>query len=385
MDMAIQSRENDLVLGTHGRSIYIIDDYSSLRGLKPADFDKRLAILSATPGQQYLAAMAPSTRFTGSGEFRAENEPYGVMITFMASGKDLPHPDEDAEKVRKAALRESATNASIAAVAEPATGKTGDVNKKPPKVSVVVSDSAGAVVRNFTHPVVQGINRLTWDQSHDGVRPMPGPTPPEPDADLPPGVEVPPGDYQLHISLGGGEQNAVEDTITVTVLPDPRVDIGAAQRAAHYQSMLTLQELQAANVSGVEFIVHTRSDLDTVDRLIAQQSPGENKAALEKLTEQSANLRKRLEAVEAKFRVPPETRGAIYSDDRVDSRIGLAQAYVGSSPGEATQAAAAYLKLAQQSLANAQQEMEALKSGELAAFRSAVNQAGISLLSPAAP
>ncbi len=81
MDMAIQERENDLVLGTHGRSIFILDDYSALRGLDESSFTRRLAILSASKGQQYAASETPSTRFTGSGEFRAENKPYGVMIT----------------------------------------------------------------------------------------------------------------------------------------------------------------------------------------------------------------------------------------------------------------------------------------------------------------
>ncbi len=59
MDMAIQRRENDLVLGTHGRSVYVIDDYSALRGLSAGDFKQRLKILSVTPGQQYVAARNP--------------------------------------------------------------------------------------------------------------------------------------------------------------------------------------------------------------------------------------------------------------------------------------------------------------------------------------
>jgi photosystem II stability/assembly factor-like uncharacterized protein len=63
MDMAIQQRENDLVLGTHGRSLFVLDDYSALRGLDSDTFKERLKILSATPGQQYVARATPSTRF----------------------------------------------------------------------------------------------------------------------------------------------------------------------------------------------------------------------------------------------------------------------------------------------------------------------------------
>jgi photosystem II stability/assembly factor-like uncharacterized protein len=165
MDMAIQQRENDLVLGTHGRSIYILDDYSALRGLDGADFDRRLAILAAAPGQQYLARQTPSTRFTGSGEFRAANEPYGVLVTFMAGGQDLRHPDEERERERLARLREK----------EAADAET----KDPVKVELTVRDASGGVVRRQKFDVHQGVNRVVWGMEHDGVRPLPGGEPPK--------------------------------------------------------------------------------------------------------------------------------------------------------------------------------------------------------------
>ena len=125
MDMAIQERENDLVLGTHGRSVYVLDDYSALRGLKESDFGQRLKILSATPGQQYDSGQTPSTRFTGSGEFRAENESYGVMLTFMASGDDLPHPDKEIERERSIKKRAQAAGSGNEDQGED-EGKEGD-------------------------------------------------------------------------------------------------------------------------------------------------------------------------------------------------------------------------------------------------------------------
>ena len=135
MDMAIQERENDLVLGTHGRSLFVLDDYSALRGLDQASFAERLSFSSTTPGQQYTANQTPSTRFTGSGEFRAENEPYGVMITFMASGEDLPHPDEDFERERKAKQHSAAVCYGR---------RTRNAN---PKVEMTIRDAGGNLIR----------------------------------------------------------------------------------------------------------------------------------------------------------------------------------------------------------------------------------------------
>jgi hypothetical protein len=382
MDMAIQARENDLVLGTHGRSVYVIDDYSALRGLGASAFQERLHILSVTPGQQYVARQTPSTRFTGSGEFRAPNEPYGVMLTFMASGDDLPHPDEDLEKQRKARERAGAAGkAEEGEAKEPESAPAGDDAPKVPKVKVVITNDKGETVRQLTQPVFQGINRLAWDQTHDGVRPMPGPIPPEKDADLPPGPEVPPGDYQLSISLGDDDKERVEKTIAITVMADPRSGVSPAQRAANYHSLLELQAMQESATDAVELIVQTRKDVDIVDTLIAQRPDAKTDETLKSLGEQGVKLRKGLDALEAKFRVAPETRGYVYDEDRVINQVGLAQSYIGSSLDAETTAAAVYKDLARSRLASAEAEMKAFFGADVAAFRSAVGAAGISLFS----
>jgi hypothetical protein len=366
MDMAIQKRENDLVLGTHGRSIFVIDDYSALRELDDISFKQRLKILSATPGQQYVASATPSTRFTGSGEFRAPNEPYGVSVTFMASGNDLPHPEEGQEKARKQGLRDAATEGE----------EKDDKAAKPPKVQVSVSDSSGKVIREFKAPVLQGINRLTWNLRSDGVRAMPGPTPPEADADLPAGAEVPPGNYRISLSLGEGDGDA-ETATEVTVVADPRSGISQADREANYQSLLALQALQETAVSAVERIVNVRKDLDTVTALIARQEGADN------LKEQAGDLQKQLNDLELRFRVLPETKGFVYDEDKVISRIGTAQYYIGSSLDAATPGSAAFVELAENSTDAALADLNAFLSGPLQEFREAISTAGVGLLSDA--
>jgi len=371
MDMAIQKRENDLVLGTHGRSIYVIDDYSALRGLGEDSFNQRLQILSATPGQQYVASATPSTRFTGSGEFRAPNEPYGVMVTFMASGPDLPHPESEQEKARKQALR-----------AEAPAGEDEDSKPaKAPKVQVSVADATGKVIRQFKAPVQQGINRVTWNLRSDGVRAMPGPTPPEADADLPAGPEVPPGAYRVSLSLAhenaGGEGNT-ESATEVTVVADPRSGISQAAREANYQSLLALQALQETTVSAVERIVNVRKDLDTVAALIARQEGADG------LKEQAGDLQKQLNDLELRFRVLPETKGFVYDEDKVISRIGTAQYYIGSSLDAATPGSAAFVELAENATDAALADLNAFLSGPLQEFRDSVNASGVGLLSDAA-
>ena len=54
MDIAFQTRENDLVLGTHGRSIYVIDDVSALRTLNEKVVGEKLHLFPIPPAQQYV-------------------------------------------------------------------------------------------------------------------------------------------------------------------------------------------------------------------------------------------------------------------------------------------------------------------------------------------
>ncbi len=369
MDMAIQQRENDLVLGTHGRSIFILDDYSALRGLSAAAFRQRLDILGTTAGQQYDANQTPSTRFTGSGEFRAENEPYGVMITFMASGDDLPHPDKDAERERSIRLR-----AESPAAEDPDKDNT-------PKVKMTIRDGGGEVIRTRKFKVQQGLNRIVWDMKRDGVRPMPGPVPAELEDGLPSGVEIPAGQYEVTLSLASRDGEPATSSSIVTVLPDVRSQVSSQDRLGNYQALLEISGMQETAVTAVERVVHAQADISTVQTLIRQkQKPGtEENESLKALGEQAEEIQKGLVELEKRFRTPPGTRGIVYDDHQVSNKISMAQDYVGSTADAPSAAAKIYVDLARQALDDAVKAVDIYMAGELDTFRQSLPGAGIGL------
>jgi photosystem II stability/assembly factor-like uncharacterized protein len=372
MDMAIQSRENDLVLGTHGRSVYVLDDYSALRDIGGSLPDDRLRILTVTPGQQYSNNPTTSTRFTGSGEFRGSNEPYGVLITFAANGTDLPHPDADSERLR---------------VAAKAPGKKDEDDEKagPPKVELTVRDASGQVVRKQKFPVQQGVNRIAWDMRHDGVRPPPGPQKASLEDGLPGGPEVPPGEYDIELVLSPGDKDGVTSNARGRVLGDPRSGVSTAQREQRFQALMALQSLEETAVASIEQITQARSDTDTVIGLIqSRKQPGaELEEALAALNDQAREVQKRLDELEALYRVPPKTKGIPYDDDKVLNRIGMARYYVGSGGGAPSATATKYVAMAEQSLAETQTLLDRFLTTELADFGRAVQAAGIGLFSSA--
>ena len=369
MDMAIQERESDLILGTHGRSIFVIDDFSALRNLADADLDARFKLLGTTAGQQYAANQTPSTRFTGTGEFRAENEPYGVMLTFVASGDDLTHPDEDKE-------RERAINERLNKSDDEESEDTADEIK----VTIEVADASEDVIRWFEYEPHQGINRVVWDMTHDGAPEMPGGEEPESDV-LPGGVEVPPGQYSVTMTLAGTDDEPDEFEAVVETLQDPRSPYSLAEIRQNYFDMLHLQDLELRAVRAVERLVQARDDVATIKTLISKNELATHSDVYIELTERADTIAAALDDLEKLIRVPPETTGIVYDADKLVSHIDVAQYYVGTSRGAASPTAKAYIKIAETETARTVAEVDEYLGTEVVDFRTAVRDADIGLLS----
>src|SRR5262249_35489272 len=83
-EIAIQKRENDLVLGTFGRGIFIVDDYSPLRAAPSETAPATLYAIRDTvmfvPTLQYGM---PGKGFQGEMMFSAPNPPYGAAISYQ--------------------------------------------------------------------------------------------------------------------------------------------------------------------------------------------------------------------------------------------------------------------------------------------------------------
>ena len=118
-DIQIQSRANDLVLGTHGRGIYILDDLTPLENLAKA---KQAAVAHLFAVQDALLFQPNTSKNSGMGTrgFTGQNPEPGPHITYV--------------------------------VAEPAT-----------KVSLSIVDGSGTVVRELPATKTPGMYRTTWD------------------------------------------------------------------------------------------------------------------------------------------------------------------------------------------------------------------------------
>ncbi len=396
MDLRVQPDEADLVLGTHGRSIYVLDDIRPLRGLDAARLAEPLHLFDIPDAVQYEVKQTGASRFPGQEEFRGENEPYGALITFSASRDDLPHPEEEVERARKEREREErrATETMEATeeerepeVAGEATGAEAEAMgpsgpqeepeaERGPRVKVEVADGSGEVVRTFERPVSLGVNRITWNLRRDPFeRPDTGEEEEEFSFFGPSGAEVPPGTYTVTLTLGEAEASG-----SVEVLPDPRQDILAADRRRQYETILEGGALRNALAEAITNIYDARREIDVVLRKARAAGEGEEaEGPYAELTRAGRELKRGLTELEERLWVPPETKGIVASDHLPWSKVQTAIRFLGSTRAAPSETNLAYLEVARATTDAALEEVNALFAGEVAAFRERVEASDLVL------
>ncbi len=286
MGLAVHPRERDLVIATHGRGVYILDDVRPLSRLTASTLGEPLHLFPIADAQQHWQKIDPGIFGSGAGEFHGENRPYGALVTFSVSGAGIPLTDEQRERDRKererlAALQAAAQVSSAAPEstrpggeaaragageprkpgAKPAEEKKKEEDKKKdegPKAQIEVADAAGKTIRHFKAPVKLGINRVTWGFERDDFKePPPGADQPPPQED-PAGPEVPPGTYTVTVKFRGHEAKAA-----VKVLADPRSPNREADWQQRWAVILHAGALQEAAVEAVERIARIRADVES--------------------------------------------------------------------------------------------------------------------------
>ncbi len=389
MDLAIHPRENDLIVATHGRALYVLDDIRPLRDVTAEVMAAKLHL--------FPVADAALTRYlgedggygAGAGEFRGENRADGALVTFVVNGDGLPLPDADRERARKEADRQAkkAEEAKKAA-AKPATGS--DAKAEPAKeeakddfATVEVRDASGTLVRTLRPKVTQGINRVAWELDRDAFRAIPSDEPEDADA-TPGGPNVPPGAYELTVKFRGESAKT-----SVRVLPDPRSKNTDADWQARWQATQEIGALRDVLVQAIERVRSTRKDIDAVEARVREANADrlqrhEVKASELPLVKDGETLKEGLAKIEKALWQSPDTVG-IVADEDVLSRIYYVQGYLSSSWDRPNPTHLEYLRQARVTLGKSIEQLNRFYSEDVAAYRKKVEESGPKLLPALAP
>ncbi len=191
-DLAIQPRDSDLVLATHGRGIWIVDDITPLRHLTAEIAAQGAAFIAARPVQQRIEASGGWAN--GAAAFVGENPKDGAVITYYQRTRQL-------------------------------FGKQ----------RIEVLDASGAVIDELPASTRRGLNRVLWTMHRRAPH-------------VPPAVQlaqagtqgprVPPGVYTVRM-----EKDGKTYTMPLTVGLDRRVSWTLADRQAQYDAAMKVYTL----------------------------------------------------------------------------------------------------------------------------------------------
>jgi len=168
-DMAVQKRENDLVLGTFGRGFYILDDYSPLRKMSKETLEQSATIFPIKKALTYVEANPLGLRGVGSqgaSMYAAPNPEFGATFTYYVKEKPKSPKEQRQEEEKKAKEAEEEIDYPTYEefVAED------DYEKA--YLLFVVRDAAGKEVRKIEQTTGEGVQRAVWNLRYPAVTPI---------------------------------------------------------------------------------------------------------------------------------------------------------------------------------------------------------------------
>ncbi len=230
-DIAIHPRENDLILGTHGRAIWVLDDMAPLESISASLLESELHVFPVREATAYR--MYRHKANTGHKMFVAPNPPEGALVHYYLSEE----PAEDEEL----------------------------------RIEILAD---GKVIRTLEGPHARGLNRTNWDLRHEPPVPATGQGG---FGGPPPGPRALPGSYTVRVSLG--DQSRVQ---TVRVQDDPRIQISAADRKAHFDTLMRLSSLISTMDEAHKVAEALKEQLTSLDKSL-EQLPEKQEAVAEVL------------------------------------------------------------------------------------------------------
>jgi photosystem II stability/assembly factor-like uncharacterized protein len=159
-DIAIQKRENDLVLATFGRGFYVLDDYSALRHISEETLAQEATIFPVKDSWMFHPSKPLGLRgntFQGSAYYAASNPPVAAVFTYYL---------KDEIKTLKAVRKEEEmeTEKAGGTVEYPSIEKIRQEDDEiEPHLIFTISDIEGNVITKLKTKAKKGINRITWD------------------------------------------------------------------------------------------------------------------------------------------------------------------------------------------------------------------------------
>jgi photosystem II stability/assembly factor-like uncharacterized protein len=265
-DIAVQKRENDLVLATFGRGFYVLDNYSPLRTVTKELFNDNV-IFPIKDAMMYVEAypLGGSRKATqGESFYTAPNPPMGATITYyikegLKTKKELRQEAEREAEKKKQPIKYPSWDELRAEDEEEAPGHL-----------LIITDDAGNTVRQLPAANANGLFRVNWDLKYP--RPILG-SAPSPGSDYEPGGGslVIPGKYgvTLYKNINGTLTKLAGPQMFTVVVPGQTTET-VQDRSGLLEFQKKVARLQRALFGTTQVANEIKGRIGTIKRAIQE-------------------------------------------------------------------------------------------------------------------
>ena len=268
-DLAIQKREGDLVAGTYGRGVYILDDLTPIRRATDELLAREAALVPPRKAWMFNPSLALGFRdkgFKGSSYYTAANPPFGAVINYY-----LKDELKTKKKIRQAEEKKIAAKGGDVPVASWDALLKED-REEAPAIILTISDSAGNVVRRLAGPVKAGFNQVVWDLRY--LAPTPTQIKEEELEVFAPAIRGPlamPGAYTVTMEKRvGGQNTKLGDPVSFAAEVLGTASLPVVDRAKVVDFSKKIARLQRAVTGSVELAKETHKRLDFLAKAILE-------------------------------------------------------------------------------------------------------------------
>jgi photosystem II stability/assembly factor-like uncharacterized protein len=322
-DIQVHPRDNDLVLGTHGRGIWIIDDLTPLRSLSAEVLARDAAFLPGRPTQQRINGQGGWA--DGDAAFSGPNPSGGAVVTYYQRTRHLYGP-----------------------------------------IKLEVLDAQGNLVDTIPATKRRGINRVAWTMQ---VKPPRVPRAAQVAFSASQGPRVVSGSYTLRLTKGG---QVIERKLEIGL--DRRAPFTVADRKEHFDAAMKAHALFGQ-----------MSDL--VDKLEGARASAESKLKGlppdDELGKKIGALTQKLGEVKKKI-VATKEGGAITGEERIREHADLLYGALLSWEGKPAKYLVERTEVLKRELDDVKKEFDAVVAQQIGALNPLLEQRGLTPITTAA-
>ncbi len=298
-DLAIQQRENDLVLGTFGRGFYVLDNYAPLREIESLKAQKNAKVFEPRMAWQYQESKPlglDGKSFQGDGFYSGENLGPVALIDYYYPSDEKTLKDQRRKKEKEEAKNNQGNKYPSYEELKKESEQTAN------SLLFVIKDSDGNVVRNLKAKPSKGVHRIKWDMRYASKSPinLRKPSFYNPFAGKDNGALVPPGTYSVQLfKIEEGETAQLSESVDLVIKAMDESSMPKTNRKAKADFQNDIAEL-SRKINGAGRMLSEVSD-----------RMKHIKVAIDRLEQNTAEIRKDYFNLNSKIR---DLRTKLYGD-----------------------------------------------------------------------